>query len=112
MDDEISDSEQTPLAKKAQALVQGWRRRKRLTLDDKSLEDQPMSNPEKLLIEKCHTEESTLPKVSLSLNDGGREGDKESDGSMKGFTTYDAASRESEWEVSNFMSSEDSCDEW
>ena len=46
-DDEINNSDQRPPAKKARTLAQGWRRRKRLTFDDKSLEDQPTSNPQK-----------------------------------------------------------------
>ena len=60
------------------------------------------------VIDKFHTEESTLPEGSITLNDSGREGDKESHGCMEDFATYDTASRESELEVSN----EDSCDEW
>ena len=51
VDDEIGDSEQRPPAKKARTPAQGWRRRKRLTLDDQSLEDQTTSNPEKHLIQ-------------------------------------------------------------
>ena len=53
-----------------------------------------------------------LPETSRVTNDSGREGERESDGGVDDAVTNDDSSQESEWEVSDFMSSEDSCDEW
>ena len=75
-------------------------------------EDQVISAAEEYLIKGSNTKESVLPETSIILNDSGREGDKGSNGVMDECMIKDNSSDESEWEVSDFMSSEDSCDEW
>lgn len=53
-----------------------------------------------------------LPETSRLLNDGGRESERESDGGMDDAVANNDSSQQSEWEASDFMSSQDSCDDW
>ena len=70
-DDESSESEQRPPAKKARALALGRKRGKRLSLDH-------------------------LPETSRVTNDSGRGGERESDGGVDDTVLNGASSRESE----------------
>ena len=92
------NSEKCPPRKKARKQVRKWRRKKT------GLDDQP---PNK---QTLFDEAEDSPIAETAIINSGEEGDKESD--TNDCVERDNSSDESEWEVFDFMSSEDSCDEW
>ena len=105
-DDENSSSEQQPPRKKVRRRIQKGKKSRKKSCNGQNQEHEVIISNAKL------RDKSEMLEESVAFNDSGEEGDNDSSGCRDYCLVEDDSCDESEWEISDFLSSNDSCDEW
>ena len=105
-DDENSSSEQQPPRKKVRRRIQKGKKSRKKSCNGQNQEHEVIISNAKL------RDKSEMLEESVAFNDSGEEGGNDSNGCRDDCLVEDDSCDESEWEISDFLSSNDSCDEW